>query len=265
MKSLNNLFYETYSTTMRHSRNIPKPCEDYLICDTKNNIFIVLDGITRPHTEYSEATQHSASSEISEIFATAAFEIIANEMERNDCPETVLRNAVAYGNQKIAEYRSQKNIDEWKFYPGTLGIISFIKDEKLHYICAGDCLGMIIRNNTKICFGEQYSTSAIDLMKTTKEDRYSIYCNHPEQPLSYIIFNGDDVVTNNCEYSFLDLYKNDTIFLASDGIKNYLKYEKPSLLINLSGDELMSSSMVFDAPPFASYADDKALIRIKVL
>ena len=53
------------------------------------------------------------------------------------------------------------------------------------------------------------------------------------------------------------------LFLASDGIADYLKYEKAVDLITKSPEEIIADSGIYDAPPFASYADDKTLIKLQ--
>lgn len=243
-----------------HTRNLPKPCEDFLYSDAKKKIYIVLDGITRVHKEYDETPGQSAACEVNEIFAEAVVEFISANLNDPDA-ELLLRQAVKYGNDKIRENRKKKSLDEWGFYPGTLGIIALLRDSRMHYICAGDCLGMIIRGNTKICFGEQLPLAALEVMKISKKDRYDIYCNHPENALSYTIFNGDVCVPDTCEYACIDLCAGDVVVLASDGIKNYLKYEFAAVIKNTSAGRLIDLSTRYDEPPFGTYGDDKSLLK----
>ena len=97
----------------------------------------------------------------------------------------------------------------------------------------------------------------------TKAERYTRYCNHPDKELSYTVFNGDDQVMDGIEYSYLDLHEGDTVILASDGISEYIKYTKSDLLIRQTPREMIESSSEFDRPPFANYADDKTIIKIR--
>lgn len=256
--------YTVSSATKRHNRDLPKPNEDHVLCDTDHEIFIVLDGITRPHAEYETEQPHSASAEISRIFAEAVHRYMVMNRQTSDSPEQFLRNAVRCGNEKIAAYRSVKSKEQWGFYPGTLGIIAYISKNQLHYICAGDCFGMILRGNSKIGFGNQYAIAAVDAKKVSKQERYDIYCNHPENELSYVIFNGDEMVADNCEYSYIDLHAGDTVFLVSDGMKSYIQFEKPHILKEKSVEAMMLASERFDSAPFAKYADDKAVIKIEI-
>jgi serine/threonine protein phosphatase PrpC len=242
------------------SGNCLKPCEDCVICDPVHGTFIVLDGITRVHKEYSAAPGKSAACDVNEIFVGAVMRYIADNHRELDA-EKLLRGAVKSGNDRIREFRSQKSLNTWGFYPGTLGIIALIRGARLHYICAGDCVGMILRGNTKICFGEQLSLAALEIKKISKKDRYDIYCNHPENKLSYTIFNGDECVPDSCEYANIDLQQGDIVVLASDGIKNYLKYEFVDVIKTTSADRLIDLSMEYDAVPFGTYSDDKSLLK----
>lgn len=244
----------------QNNRDMPKPNEDYLICDTENRIFIVLDGITRVHKEYFDHPWQSAAAEVSRLFAENVHAYLKANRDHPD-PEALMREAVRTANDLIRDFRSSKSQAEWGFYPGTLGIIAMIRDNRLHYLCNGDCIGMILRRGSKICFGEQLCLYALEIMKVSKDDRYQIYCNHPENPLFYSIFNGDPHVPEYCEYSFIDLCPDDMVFLASDGVKNYLKYERTDVLRTASAEELLELSVRFDSPPFGTYSDDKSLMR----
>lgn len=244
-----------------HERALEKPNEDKLLIDEENGIFIVLDGVTRVHTEYEKAPYESAALTVGEIFLEEVYGYIKSNIDRPDVKE-MLESAVRIANGKIKGYRAQKSLSEWGFYPSTLGIISVLRGNTLHYVAVGDCMATLIRGNSKILFGRQFSLEAVDLNNVTKQERYSTYCNHPENHLSYTVFNGDEVVMDGLEYSFIDLHPGDVLLLASDGIASYIKYEKASDIIKQSADEIISRSKIYDLPPYAEYADDKSLIKL---
>lgn len=264
MNTLNKSACLVSSITKSHTRDLPKPNEDYVYYDTDRKIFILLDGITRVHEEYDQKPNHSAACDVNEIFVGALCSYFDRYIDCQDDIESLLREAVRYANLEIAQYRAQKSLAEWGFYPGTLGIIAYIKENRLHYICAGDCIGVLLRENARICFGEQYTVTASDMYNPSKQARYATYCNHPENALSYTIFNGDDNVADLCEYAYIDLQENDVILLASDGMRSYVRFEKPLVLKALSVETMMGLSAEYDKPPFASYADDKAIIKIQI-
>ena len=261
MKILEKISFKTDYATQMHGRELAKPNEDRLLVDEERGIFIVLDGVTRIHSEYERHPGESAAGDVGDIFLGEAYAYICDHIFDSD-PRAILENAVREANAKIKDYRDRKSEAEWSFYPSTLGIISILRDNTLHYLCVGDSIGVLIRHSSKIIFGKEFALEAVDLNSVSKKERYDLYCNHPENHLSYTVFNGDDVVMDGVEYSFIDIHEGDTVVLASDGIGNYLKFEKARQLVHQSADEMISLSGRYDAPPYAEYADDKTLIKL---
>ena len=260
MLLMKNTLHIEYATKP-HGRELAKPNEDRLLVDKERGIFIVLDGVTRPHGEYEAAPFESAAGEVGDIFLNQVYSYICDHLS-DPSPKIILEDAVRIANEKINKYRKLKSIDEWSFFPSTLGIISILRGKTLHYLCVGDCIGVLIRYNSKIIFGRELTVKAVDICQATKSERYALYCNHPENHLSYTVFNGDDVVMDGVQYSLIDLHEGDILFLASDGIADYLKYEKAIDLITKSPESIIEGSGRYDAPPFANYADDKTLIKL---
>ena len=48
---------------------------------------------------------------------------------------------------------------------------------------------------------------------------------------------------------------------GSDGIKNYLKYEKIAVIKNTQTERLIDLSETYDVPPYGEYGDDKSLMK----
>lgn len=261
MKLLEKLRYLSDFSTKSHTRELEKPNEDRLLVDTERNIFIILDGVTRPHEEYRARPYHSAAAEVGDIFLKEVYEYISAHIDDPE-PEDILRTAVRLANERIRVYRERKSDGEWGFFPSTLGIISFLRDGRLHYVSVGDCLAMLVRRGSRILFARELSLEAVDLINPSKAERYQKYCNRPELPLSYTVFGGDDAVNVGTEYSFIDICEGDILFLATDGIASYLKYEKLADLKARSAEEIIIASEKYDHPPFAEYGDDKTLIKI---
>lgn len=261
MKLLDTIRCEADSASAAHKRNIKKPNEDRFLADVDRGIFIILDGVTRVHAEYDSSPYESAAGDVGDIFLSEVYEYIKSQPYSLD-PEEVLFGAVKRANRLIKEYRGRKSEEEWGFYPSTLGIISILRGSTLHYLCVGDSLGVLLRRRSKILFGREFALEALDLKQISKKERYDLYCNHPENRLSYTVFNGDEVVMEGVEYSYIDIHEGDTLFLASDGIGNYLRYEKIPDLLKQSPEEIISLSERYDRPPYAEYADDKTLIKL---
>ncbi len=258
----NKIKYFATSGLKSNNRDFNKPNEDYVLYNVENGIYILLDGITRVHSEYSDGNNFAF--EVDKLFATTVYEYLLQRIKNIDDSEvaSLLRSAVVEGNSAVAEYRNKKTLPEWVYYPATLGLIVLIHNKQLHYICAGDCLGTIIRGSSKLYFGEQQTIKAIELNNISKDIRYSTYCNHPDSPFPYAIFNGDDSLIDAMEQSFIDLHSGDVIILATDGLGNYVKFEKSEVLCSISPEEMIEYSVVYDKPPYAKYSDDKAIIKI---
>ncbi len=246
-----------------HARELSKPNEDRVLADAEKGIFIVLDGVTRVHDEYAQAPFTSAAGEVSDLFLKEVHRYLAEHIDEEN-KQTLLEKALALGNCKIAEYRAGKSLADWVFYPATLGIVSLLCGRTLHYAYAGDCLGLLLRGNGKTLFGRQLTLQAVDLHGVSKKERYEVYCNHPENPLSYAVFNGDETAMDGVEYSSITLCKGDTVLLASDGVARYLQYEKNATLLAQTAQEIIEASVKYDLPPFATYSDDKALIKLSL-
>lgn len=246
-----------------HARELSKPNEDRVLADAEKGIFIVLDGVTRVHDEYAQAPFTSAAGEVSDLFLKEAYGYLAAHIDEPN-KQALLANAVELGNRKIAAYRAGKALDEWGFYPATLGIVAVMCDRTLYYAYVGDCLGVLLRGSGKTLFGRQLTLQAVDLHGVSKKERYEVYCNHPENPLSYAIFNGDETAMTGVEFSSIDLCEGDTVLLASDGVARYLQYEKNATLIAQTAQEMLEASVKYDVPPYAAYSDDKALIKISL-
>lgn len=262
MKLLEKLIFDVECATQGHKRNLKKPNEDRLMVDKERGIFILLDGVTRVHGEYDAAPYSSAALELGDIFIDEAYRFISENIDASN-PEHLLKEAVRSANAKILSYREVKSEKEWGFYPSTLGLVALLRDKTLYYVSVGDCIGVLIRKNAKILLGREWTLEALDKHNITKKERYERYCNHPENHLSYTVFNGDEVVMDGLECSFIDLHEGDTLLLASDGIGDYIKYEKSADLIRQTPEEMISGSEKYDQPPYAEYADDKTVIKLK--
>ncbi len=261
MKLLDKMKVKAQGISVPHGRDIPKPNEDKLLIDEERGIFIVLDGVTRPHEEYIMRPGESSALDLGNLFLDEAYGYILNNIENSDV-EAILRGAVKAGNRRLRDYDVKSYTNDWTFYPSTLGIISILRDGVLHYVSAGDCIAVLIRRNAKMLFGREWTLEAVDKLNVTKQERYASYCNHPGNHLSYTVFNGGDEVMSGLGYSFIDIHEGDVLFIASDGIGDYIKYEKIGDLISQSPDEIIARSGKYDIPPYATYADDKTLIKL---
>jgi serine/threonine protein phosphatase PrpC len=261
MKLLEKLVVAASYSTAPNQRGLQKPNEDRLLCDTDHGIFIVLDGVTRIHEEYAQRPYESAAADVADLFLKAVYDALLADLQAL-APETLLKNAIRTANAQLIAYRAQKTETQWGFAPSSTGLICLLRNGTLYYAAAGDCLGLLLRGSGKQLFGCQWQLEAVDKLQVTKRERYSRYCNHPESPLCYTVFNGDPSVADTATYSSLELHRGDMLLLASDGLANYLKYEPLKKLRSQTPAEMIADSAAYDRPPFGSYADDKTVIKL---
>ena len=95
--------------TAPHNRSLDKPNEDRHLIDTERGIFIVLDGVTRVHKEYSEHPYKSAAGEVGDIFLKEVYDYITNHLS-DPSPRDILEGAVRLANKKIKEYRKDRQV-----------------------------------------------------------------------------------------------------------------------------------------------------------
>ena len=91
---------------------------------------------------------------------------------------------------------------------------------------------------------------------------YDHYCNHPESPLGYGIFNGDASMAALLDQGVLQIAPGDTVILCTDGLAPYLCNTDVGTLQTLTTEEMLDASVAYDVPPYASYADDKTVIKL---
>lgn len=260
---MEQLIFSAETITCTNKRNMQKPNEDVVVADVDNGIYILVDGITRPHSEYSNTSETSAALMASQIFAKVAHEYILAHL-REENKERLLRDAAAHANLSIKQFRSKKSLEEWNFYPATLGIVALIDKGVLHYLAVGDCIGVLLRSSSRMLFAKEFAMDGVDLIAPTKSDRYEKYCNHQPEFLAYSVFNGDSQVHEHAEYSYFHIAKGDVIMFATDGLSDLVKFEKQNTLRSATVEELILISKKYDVSPFAHYADDKSMIRVSV-
>ncbi|MBQ9994661.1 MAG: protein phosphatase 2C domain-containing protein [Clostridia bacterium] len=246
-----------------NNRGLGKPNEDYIATGGDGQIFILLDGVTRPHAEY-DGSGSSAAIDVCEVFAASLLErqedILRAEGTR--ATQEALALAVTQANEAVARYRSAKPPEQWRFYPAAVGIAAVIKQDVMSFAYVGDCMGVLYRDNARMVFAEQQTIHATKIMKLPKERLYGEACNHPESRYAYGVINGDDEMAKLLRVSHISLERGDTVYLVSDGMQKFITLEDLSAWQTATAQEMIDASCGYDVPPYASYADDKAMIKI---
>jgi serine/threonine protein phosphatase PrpC len=241
-------------------RNYGKPNEDYVVVDSENEIFIVLDGVSRDRIE-GQYPHPSPALDVTRIFAEKAHASIIATRNLYD-PKTSLIRAAEQGNKGIRDYNSRQ---EWDFLPGTVGIVCMIVDNRLHYVYVGDCLGYVIRQGTRKQFTYPQTRPIKEHVSEFSADEIrNVICNNKEHPYGYGVFTGDERVLDFLEYGQEALYKGDIIILATDGMNNLFNSAGLHFDLPLSAKELIRRAEDIERTEALPKADDKAVIVIEV-
>lgn len=238
----------------------PKPLEDYVLVDKESKIFIILDGVSRDKVN-GIFPNPSPSLEVSQIFA----EEVLRFLERLDLLNDVkhwLKQAVLEGNKKIEEYNNRKS---WAFLPGTVGIISVIRDSKLYYVFVGDCSGRILhKGKTKLFTYPQTELIKKHGGEFSADEIRNMICNNKNHPYGYGVFTGKLGVIDFLEFGEEPLHKGDLIVLATDGLDELFNREGFQITYPISAKGLITRAEELEKDQKMLKSDDKAVIAIRL-
>lgn len=242
--------YNSSAITIKNSKGIDKPNEDYYLCDDEKGIYILVDGVSRDKIK-GVYPNPSPSFWVSKVFVQSVYNYLLNNFG-GDFLE-LLSEAIKKGNSEIKNY-NDKTKWENDFLPGTVGIIVIIMENKLFYAYIGDCYGVII-NRDKYIFSK-CQTDNIEKHKkefTPFEIRNKI-CNNVEHPYSYGVLNGDLRAMKFVNYGEIDICTEDKIFLFSDGFSDVVK--------SFSGEDIYKME-IGQLVKYSTGCDDKTMIIIE--
>lgn len=241
--------------TKKNEIEFNKPNEDYVFVDKDNGIFIILDGVTRDKINgiYPDL---SPAVEVSEIFINTAYNyIMDNISEEKDFLE-IIKCAFAEGNIEIEHFNHAYIGD---FLPGTVGIIAIIKKNTLFYGYIGDCIGVLLNEQTRKEFTTCQTKSIHEHVKefTAFEIRNNI-CNNLSHPYSYGVLDGRKsamgfVVTGS---TCLDKYK--AVILATDGLEDVVRNMPINELLFSNANDLLNDKS------YNKSIDDKTVIIVRI-
>lgn len=269
-KKFNDVIKTLYSEhlTIKNNKADFIPNEDYVISDSRNGIFIVMDGISRKKEEYKN--NQSIAYDVSKTFADNIYSYIKDELVKcKDFSDAklMLIDAFKTANKKVDDMLdSRKNEFKGYEYPGAVGIVAFTLNNILCYGAVGDCMGILVRGNNKIIFSPKQTTFAFDILKHEKQRDllYSEYVNIKKSPYGYGVINGDKNAIDYFNISYINLDLGDVIYLVSDGVSDLIEYAKVSSYINLSLEEIIEESIIQDKLMNKPYLDDKSIIKISI-
>ncbi len=239
----------------KNTKPFLKPNEDYYLCDTQNDIYIIVDGVSRDKKN-GIYPQDSPAATVSKIFVDSAYNFIIKNRHTYEDTKQLLYDAMCAGNKQIFKYN--QSIDD-DFLPGTVGIISVIdKRNILCYAYIGDCFGMLVSQKKCEIFTEKQTKKIHEHIKmyTAKEVRNEI-CNNINHPYSYGVLNGCNTASNFIVTGLLDVNNFKLLFLYTDGLEKFMENIPIDDLLNLNADNIMNEA-------HNSSDDDKTIIVINI-
>lgn len=243
-----------------------KPNEDNFRFEYSDEwgIFVIADGVTRPHEEYESSTAgRNAAANLAEDICRGIVASVRGRIdETKKNPEQSLRKILLKYNAKL-NYKRKKYLQSGNYPVCTTLLMVFIYDGKMFFFNCCDTIGYIIRNGLKIQFTEYYNWLS-DVHQNPKEMVYSEIQNNFSHPDGFGIINGSSRLEDFINIGHIQLEKGDRIVLSSDGMASYLKASRAAKLKNLSAEELIQDSVAYDCLPFSKYADDKTCILIDI-
>lgn len=257
MKNIINFTHFSQRNTILND----KPNEDYIFIDSYKQIFMILDGVSRDK-ENGKYPNPSPALEITQLLANSINIFLQKHLEnyvKNNNIEELLVDSIFWGNCSIKEYTKNKTYD---FMPGTVGVISILIDNFFYYAFIGDCIGLKVSDNGHICIFTKKQTELIHKHKFlfNKHDIRNVICNNPEHPFAYGVLNGDDRAMSFVESGHFQLYNNDKIILATDGLESYIMNNLNVSLSTFTAKQLIQESHSLKNSKFE---DDKSAIIIK--
>ena len=245
-----------------------KECEDYLIIDSNNEIFMVADGVTRNDEEYDKGIHHAGV--VSKLFLDSTYDYLTKNVLDSYSRKNIVRlikEALKYGNNKVFEYNKENaskinSIEQ----PGSCFAIGLIFEDTFYFTGGGDCIITVIRNGSRINLFSPQTEYAFKYLKIEKDRKLLMdeYVNNPANPYGYALANGDRKLMSMIEPSYFQVESGDIIFVSSDGASDLIRFGPIEDLSKKSLEDIIAMSNKQDESLGKAYFDDKAIIRIYV-
>ena len=266
----------TYGLKKNRDSKYLKPCEDFLLTDLNNKVFIIMDGATRYVPKGQNYPLPSPASEASKIISTAAYDQIMEIKSAGLSPKDVLYMASNKANQALAEYNRLNfpNVDYLQNdFASACGIIAFIQQNTFHYIYLGDPQGIIVKENNLELFSnsqtaslEYFNQEALNNSKTNPNfvagNVHELFRNKKHSQYPFGVFTGEKEALDFLEYGSIELNEIDQIILTSDGLLPVWETQK-ELFLTENISEIFSICEKIESENLIR-SDDKSFIRILI-
>ncbi len=247
-----------------------RPNEDAFCIKENEKVYAVADGISRCKSEYT-GNGGSIAAEISQMFTERMCQRLSEGAILGDALESAedaLRDAFIAVNREIGEYIEQnKHRCDPKFEKaGCVGVVAFIYNDKLIYGGIGDCMGLLVRRGQTLVFSQKHTQYAFEHLgiENNRPLLYSDYVNKADNEYGYGVINGDEGAVDCLKISYIDIKSGDVIYLASDGVSDYLQYSNGARINKQTAEEIFEQSTEMDELTGKRYSDDKTFIKLTI-
>lgn len=250
-------------------QRLNKPNEDFQFCSKDSGIFVLADGVTRPHAEYRNPKLRHLAADCARELCRAVYDNLLLNQAKPLSPDQSMTEALRYGNRAIRELKEKKwettvpNVSA-SYPPCCTMLLALLRSDTLYFYNCCDTIGYLIRNKIKMRFTEHYNWLS-DRVGLTKQEVYRDLHNNPEHPAGFAIVDGDERFDRFIRIGQLKVASGDRIILSTDGLDVFLAATDGSTLCNMTAADMLQQSARFDQPPFRKYTDDKSVIIIDVL
>lgn len=229
-----------------------KPNEDNIWIDIEQNVFLVVDGVSRDK-ENGVYPNPSPSAALTEAFI--------NHCKLNYDNKSHLKTLFQNGNKEI----KQINKDYIGYFkPGLVALIIRIQKNKVEWVSIGDCFGLLIRNNIARIFNTKQTEQ---LRKSNQKfDSKTIrteICNNPSHPLAYGVLDGNVNADFFLQCGEFDIESNDTICIFSDGLEMFANPKLTNAILENTVDDIIALAEQIEVEQNIR-TDDKTIIKVQI-
>ena len=244
-----NYKYEVF--TCKNSKAQDKPNEDFVMYDEKENVGLILDGVSRDR-ENGSYPSPSPVLVASQIFADSVLKKMSCNVGTGILK---IQNMIYKANTELKKYNEQL---QHRFPAGTVGIVFSFEQKHFNYGYIGDCYAAIIRDNRYRIFTECQTMMVSKHKKEYSADeiRFDI-CNHVSHPCGYGVWDGNSSAMDFVKYGTIQIMPGDVILMFTDGLQAEVSEKNIVELIDTPLGQL------FDTTPIEG-KDDRTCIRITV-
>lgn len=220
-----------------------KPCEDFHICDEKQQIFIIMDGATRYVPAGEKYPDPSPAALAASLFSETVHQSILKHRAKGLSGRELLFEAVQEGNRAVHHYNVEA-FPEIDFlendFANACGLASVIEGSTFHYVYLGDPQGYLIRDGKLERFTTMQTEIIDNLEKISrKQDGFdssqfrkevcSKIRNNRGAQYAFGSFTGEHAALEMLEFGEVSLLDRDRLLLTTDGLLPVYTFEPERL------------------------------------